>query len=107
MPSIATYWRRKAAGLCPGCGQPRDRADQVLCRPCADAHNAYKLQWTRDHAARLQQARDDAREARWAAQGANLVGCCGQLHPVTTLPHRFVCCGKVLGLIEENTHASD
>jgi hypothetical protein len=106
MPSQATYWRRKAAGLCPGCGQPRDRADQVLCRPCADAHNAYKLQWTRTHAARLQQARDDARDTRWAAPGANQIACCGAFHPVPTLPYQLPCCGRFLGIIEEEPHAA-
>jgi len=101
MPRSATYWRRKAAGRCPLCGRPRDRRPLVVCASCAEACNARKLQWTRQHAARLQQARDAARDARWTAPGVNLIGCCGQFHQVTQLPHRFGCCGKVLGVIEE------
>ena len=31
------------------------------------------------------------------------IACCGRWHPISTLPMRLACCGRVLGLKEERT----
>jgi hypothetical protein len=105
MPSQATYRRRKAAGLCPVCGGPRNRALQICCTTCSSQGTAEKRAWYATHKTRVQATARAAQEARWEAPGANLVACCNTWHPVPTLPYQLPCCGKILALIKEDAHA--
>jgi hypothetical protein len=85
------YAARKAAGQCPACpGIPKP--GYVYCAACLARFASYRRPpRTKPHPVlpRLIPVR-----------AVPTIGCCGQEHPVTHVPFRTTCCGRVFGALE-------
>lgn len=80
------YALRRRRGQCVQCGHTAQHA--TYCDDCRQRRNTLKRQqyaWrTRHH-------------------GPNTLFCCGRQHPITQIPFRTLCCGRVFGLLEESS----
>jgi hypothetical protein len=97
----AQYWRRKAQGLCPRCGQAA-RGGRVYCAVCQPARKDQfaPLVLSTPSNGGVPEPEPDA------GVGGSFLACCGRWHAVTQLPLRVVCCGRVyLALAEEAEEA--
>jgi len=96
--SSKTYLRRKAAGVCVWC-EAKPRPGNVYCDACVERINHYR---TQRRYARVPHLRLPVlRPPLPPTPGVVTIACCGREHPVTQVPFRTVCCGRVFGVGEE------
>ena len=112
MPSLATYRTRAGQGCCPNCGGPRDQAHATRGKPYTKCSRCYtphphqpRVPWQAQYPSYAAYRQALGVAWRWRARQHTTapleIGCCGVWHPVTQVPVRMPCCGRVFG---EVTH---
>lgn len=82
-----TYERRRAAGLCCGCGHCPPETGHVYCADCLEGMNPGRTRHAQARALRPRGSPEDV---------APLIAHCGQWHPIVSIPLVVSCCGATL-----------